>query len=372
MIVDMIRNDLGRIARWGSVHVPDLFRIERYPTLWQMTSTVTAESDCSFRQVIQSLFPCASITGAPKVRTMEIIAELESTPRKVYTGSIGYITPTGLTQFNVAIRTLLIDQEAHSAEYGIGSGITWESDCDQEYQECQVKATILNYKCPMFSLLETLRWDPDQGYFLFNSHLDRLQASAEYFDIPLDGDQLKQDLLETACAFDQQSRKIRILVHQDGRWDLELSLLHSQLCLNPNDLKPSSNSSLKINPCQARLSYNPVDRSDRFLYHKTTHRQIYDQALQSHAPCEDVLLWNRDHELTEYCFGNLVVEIEDQYFTPPVSCGLLPGTFRSYLLNKGQIKEQTIKLDQLASASHLFLINSVRGWQLVQLLTMDQ
>ena len=184
MIVDMIRNDLGRIAKIGSVHVPELFTVEKYPTLWQMTSTVTAKTDASITDIFTALFPCASITGAPKVSTMKIISEIETTPRNIYTGSIGYIAPNRKAKFNVAIRTALIDRKSQKAEYGVGSGIVWDSVGVDEYAESLLKARILTEASPQFSLLETMLWTPEDGFYLKEKHIARLLDSANYFDFP--------------------------------------------------------------------------------------------------------------------------------------------------------------------------------------------
>ncbi len=194
MIVDMMRNDIGRIARAGSVRVSDLFRVERYPTLWQMTSCVSAETLASVAEIFAAMFPCASVTGAPKASTMRIIAETETAPRRIYTGSIGLIAPGRRARFNVAIRTVLVDKERQQAEYGVGGGVVWDSTPDGEYRECMLKARILTARRPEFSLLESMLWTPDVGqianlsswqignlphgggYWLLDEHLQRLQA----------------------------------------------------------------------------------------------------------------------------------------------------------------------------------------------------
>jgi para-aminobenzoate synthetase/4-amino-4-deoxychorismate lyase len=182
MIVDMLRNDLGRVAEVGSVRVPRLFEVERYPTVWQMTSTVTAETGVSTADLLAALFPCASITGAPKTRTTQIIAELEGEPRRIYTGLLGYFGPEQRAQFNVAIRTVLVDRAKGQAEYGVGGGIVWDSIAADEYEECRHKARVLSDPRPHFALFETLLWSPEAGgYWLLDYHLRRLERSAEYF-----------------------------------------------------------------------------------------------------------------------------------------------------------------------------------------------
>ena len=194
MIVDMVRHDLGRVAQTGSVKVARLFEVEKYPTIWQMTSTIEAQTEAGLGEIFRALFPAASVTGAPKVRTMQIIAELEPLPRRLYTGTIGFFAPGRRAQFNVAIRTLLANRRTGCAEYGVGSGITWDSDPEAEWQECRAKARILAPPVPAFSLLETMRWTPEEGYFLLERHLERLQDSALYFGFRLDLAALRLEL----------------------------------------------------------------------------------------------------------------------------------------------------------------------------------
>ncbi|MFM8004114.1 MAG: chorismate-binding protein, partial [Dolichospermum sp.] len=216
MIVDMIRNDIGRIANINTVKVPSLFNVEKYPTVWQMTSTVTAKTTASISEIMAALFPCASITGAPKVRTMEIIQELENTPRRIYTGCIGFISPQGQAQFNVAIRTVLIDKENKQAEYGVGGGIVWDSVSSDEYQECQIKAQVLTLNQPDFSLLETILWQPQNGYFVLNYHLQRLEDSANYFGFKVNINHVKNQLDQLTQSFANQDYKLRLLLDSQG------------------------------------------------------------------------------------------------------------------------------------------------------------
>jgi para-aminobenzoate synthetase / 4-amino-4-deoxychorismate lyase len=237
MIVDMIRNDLGRVAEIGSVAVPRLFEVERYPTLLQMTSTVTARTQASVAEILAHIFPCASITGAPKVRTMEIIRELEPQPRGIYTGAIGFIAPGRRAQFNVAIRTVLIDRERQQASYGVGSGLVWDSDAATEYAECVLKARVLTERRPSFQLLEALLWEPDSGYFLLAAHLERLANTAVYFQVPLDRPAIEAYLTEQARTLTEPG-KIRLRVALDGRFTVEVEALAPEVPARPDPGRP--------------------------------------------------------------------------------------------------------------------------------------
>lgn len=354
MIVDMLRNDLGRIAQTGSVDVPRLFTVERYPTVWQMTSTVTAASQAGLPEIMQALFPCASITGAPKISTMRIIAQLEPTPRRIYTGCIGFITPQRRAQFNVAIRTVLIDRQSGQAEYGVGGGIVWDSTSAEEYEECQIKARLLTQPQPIFSLLESLLWTPEQGYFLLPYHLRRLADSAVYFNYPLDLGQVETSLAQAVAGLPAEPHKVRLLVNRQGAVACQAAAL-----------------SVDPRPAEATLLLSPVPISsaDPFLYHKTTHRQVYEAARSAcRGECSDVLLWNEHRQVTESDAANLVARLDGRLVTPPVACGLLPGSMRAWLLEQGQVQEQVIGIDDLPRCAELFLINSVRKWRPARLL----
>lgn len=347
MIVDMIRNDLGRIADIGSVEVPKLFETERYPTLWQLTSTIRARTGASFAEIFTALFPCASITGAPKVSTMKLIAELEPLPRKIYTGTIGYLAPRRRARFNVAIRTALIDRVRQEAEYGIGGGIVWDSTSKGEYAEALLKARVLTAPQHRFSLLETLLWTPEAGYFLRQKHVARMLDSAEYFGIPTTEEDLEKFLEQVSSSF-QTPQRVRLLLSRDGHFDCESIAVHGS----------EVEGTLIVGPAR-----DPVDASDVFLFHKTTRRDVYEAARRGQEELDDVLLYNQAGELTEFTIGNLVAELDGRLLTPPVSCGVLAGTFRAHLLETGQIVERTIPLEQLAKCSRIFRVNSVRGWQ---------
>lgn len=350
MIVDMVRNDLGRVALPGSVRTRPLFALEAYPTVWQLTSTVSCRTTAGVPAIMAALFPCASITGAPKVRTTQIIAELETSPRRIYTGTIGFILPDGRAQFNVAIRTVLRDRCTQQAEYGTGGGIVWDSQPQRELTECETKTRVLVRRTPEFDLLETLLWTPDTGWHLQRRHLARLQASARYFGRSLDLAALRRQLGEFARDLPPVAQRVRLTVAASG---------HATLTATPLTPLPA--------PYRVRLAPVPIDTADVFLYHKTTRRQTYEQAMAGAAGAADALLCNRQGEFTETTIANLVLERTDgQRVTPPRRCGLLPGVARAALLAAGELREAVIRKEDLRSAQGLYLVNSVRGlWPIV-------
>ena len=332
---------------WFGLFDKPLFAVEAYPTVWQMTSTITAttRADTTLDDVFAALFPCGSITGAPKISTMKKIAELEDSPRGVYCGAVGYMTPDHTRVFNVAIRTVVLDASTGVAEYGAGGGITWNSEAQEEYTETLTKAAILTETVPAFELLETMRLEQGQ-YALLDRHLRRLAKSARYFDIPLDLPRVQEQLDEHARAFDSFARRVRLLVSQDG-----------QIRIESTALSPS--------PLESRfvaLANRPVSRYNRFLYHKTTCRDVYEALQSEHPDALDVLLWNEQGEITEFTIGNVVLNIRGELLTPARESGLLDGTLRAELLEQGVVRAATITLSELASARQIWLINSVRGW----------
>ncbi|MBI9020883.1 MAG: aminodeoxychorismate synthase component I, partial [Verrucomicrobia bacterium] len=344
MIVDMIRNDIGRIAEAGSVKTLSRFNVEKYPTVWQLTSTVqgnlkprNTQNTRNVIEVMQALFPCSSITGAPKAKTMELIRELEASSRGIYTGSIGFVAPNGNAQFNVAIRTAVIQDG--KAEYGIGGGIVWDSDADAEYEEALSKAAILTKKMPPFDLLETMLYEGGQ-IFLLERHLKRLADSADYFDFVCDLNQIREHLRNLRI---ENPTRVRLLLNKAGDFDFQTFEI------------PSAAGQVKL-----AIANEPVDSKDLFLYHKTTNRAVYEKAKADFPAADDVLLFNERGEVTESCIANVVVEWGGRKVTPPVSCGLLAGTFRDELLAAGEIEEGVISLNDLKRADSVCLINSVR------------
>ena len=343
MIVDMVRNDLGKIAIAGSVCAEELFSIKRFPTVWQQVSSISAKTDASLGELFSALFPCASVTGAPKARAMGIIRELETEARGVYTGAIGLVKPGRRARFSVAIRTLTLDKHNDIANYGAGGGIVWDSDPDEEWQESLTKAKILSFDRQSFRLLETMLYEPVSGVFLLNLHLDRLEASAHYFGFDIDVDSIRTRL----CSLQLLRRtKLRLLLGSDGDYELEehpLSEVKSMVML--------------------KLASRPVNSHDIFLFHKTTCRDVYDEARNDVDHCDDVILWNEKNQLTETTIANLFLEIDGELLTPPVECGLLAGTYRRYMLENGRVKEAVLRKSDLVNVSKIYVANSMRGLQ---------
>jgi len=351
MIVDMMRNDLGRVCNVGSVQVPQLFEVERYPTVLQMTSTVTGSTSAPFSQIVSALFPCASITGAPKVETMRILARTERSPREVYTGSMGYITPARQARFNVAIRTVIVDKQTGAAQCGLGSGITWDSSPEQEYQECLLKSRFTVQDHQPFQLLETFRWDPKAGFVLLDLHLVRLEQSARFFKFRSDRHLVLARLEAATRNFSRIPMKVRLLLSVSG----ELSI----------DATPLESDPLPV-PALVTFASSAVDRGDAKLFHKTTNRELYLRLLGSAPDCYDLLLWNKEAFVTELTRFNVLAWMNGRWTTPPVEHGLLCGTLRQELLRAGLVVEADLTKDNLVTAQTLAAVNSVRGLLLLR------
>jgi para-aminobenzoate synthetase/4-amino-4-deoxychorismate lyase len=347
MIVDLLRNDLGRIAAPGSVLVPELFSVERYETLWQMTSTIeaTCRAGTQLMDVVRSLFPCGSITGAPKVRATQIIREIEAGPRGVYTGAIGFVRPGGDCVFNVAIRTIVLDRETGIARFGAGGGITADSTVEGEYDECLLKASFLDLHRPDFGLLETMLIE-DGEWFLLERHLARAAASARFFGFTWDEGAVRKHLFRTRTQHCAGRWRVRCLFDRGGGVRIEALQL-------PDEGK---------RVLRVGFAAQPVDSRDVFLYHKTTHREVYELALRSRPDCDDVLLWNERGEVTESALANLVIEDENGMWTPGRDAGLLSGTFRDELIAGGQLRERVIMRREMDRKPSFRLVNSVRRW----------
>lgn len=346
MIVDMARNDLGRIAEVGTVRTPKLFTVETHKTLHQLTSEVHAKSSATLLDIFKATFPPASITGAPKVRTMEIIDELETSSRGVYTGCIGVVGPGRKAVFSVAIRTATLSDGV--AEYGVGAGIVWDSDAKSEWEECLLKGAVLGAIPPDTRLIETMRYEAESGYFLLDRHIKRLISSAEQLGFVCDEASVRAHLSLLKEQMLAPVHRVRLLLSSDGTVETE----HAPL----SEVQKTINVGLKR---------NAVRSDDPLLRHKTTQRSVFEIALAEFPDCDDVILINERGELTEGCKSNLLVKLDGQWFTPPVECGLLPGTLRQEMLEKAELKERVMKLADLRRAEDIQLVNSVRGRQKV-------
>jgi para-aminobenzoate synthetase / 4-amino-4-deoxychorismate lyase len=343
MIVDLMRNDLGRICRSGSVRTTSLFDVERYPSVWQMTSTIEGKlkNDCNLDSIVRALFPSGSVTGAPKIRAMELIAGLEGAPRGVYTGSVGYFAP-GHARFNVAIRT--VELRGKSGVMGVGGGITHDSSAQEEWDECRWKAAFLLQSEPEFKLIETFYWE--RGYRFLRAHTARLKDSAEYFDFRFSEEKLRSALQKAAKWFPRTAQRVRLLLSRNG----ELEITHADY------------STQRFG--RAGISARRTSSGDRFLYHKTTNRRMYEQELAAARKrgFDDVLFFNEKGELTEGTIHNVFVVKDGVWRTPPVECGLLPGIFRADILKKHENScEAILSLNDLKNADAVYLCNSVRG-----------
>ncbi len=346
MIVDLLRNDLGRLAAPGGVNVEALCAIEAYPTLWQMVSTISADlPDAPLRDIFRALFPCGSITGAPKIRAMARIAEMESGPRGLYTGALGWVAPGGDCRFNVAIRTLEIHAAGH-ARLGIGSGIVIDADPAREYAECLLKASFVTGFDPGFELIETLRL-VEGVYPLMVLHLQRIESSALALGFACDLSAISERLAAVARECRDGAHRVRLTLAHDGR----LSVQHAKM---PADEQQ----------WQIVVADEALDGDDYLLRHKTTARSRYDAALARLAAMPavfDAIFCNTRGEVCEGARSNVYVERDGVLLTPPVSSGLLPGVMRRHLLESGRAVERVLYREDLLTAPAIYLSNALRG-----------
>ncbi len=364
MVVDMVRNDIGRIASVGSVAVPSLFRLEAHPSLWQMTSTVTAtlRDHVTIADIFAALFPSASVTGAPKVSAMATIADLEDSARSIYCGAVGFLRPTEAptqsrhrvdARFAVAIRTAVIDKDSALVEYGAGGGITEGSIAGREWAEVVIKGTAATGPLPrsrsVGGLIETMGFDPQgEGGQIRNvdRHVGRLRRSAAFFGFP--EPRGVERALDAALEGATNPLRVRMEFSRDGSW-----------LVTTAPLEPSRQDSL-LRLCVDRV---PVDPLDVTLFHKTTDRQVYEQRSARHAAADDVILVNDRGEITETTRANLVVHLEGRWWTPPLSSGVLPGIERERLLASNAIAERVLTVTDLQSGHAVATISSLRGWR---------
>ena len=339
MIVDLLRNDMNRISEIGSEQVTHLCQVEQYSTVWQMTSTIESRlrPEVDLVQTFQALFPCGSITGAPKISTMEIIQQTEVAPRGVYCGTIGILLPKGKQIFNVAIRTL--QMQGHQAIYGVGGGITWDSKWEAEYQETKQKSAVLYRQEPRFELLTTGRIHQGKLTFL-EQHLTRLREASRYFAYPYDEPKLLKELQEELARLDSNlDYRCRIALQKNGSFQLAIT-----------ELKDLPASYLQA---QLRKQTAPLDRP--FTHFKTSQRDHLSQS------DHEQIYYLEDGTLLETTIGNLILEIDGQRYTPPAHLPLLDGIYRRHLLETGQVEEKLLTLKDLEVADQVYACNALRG-----------
>lgn len=339
MIVDLLRNDMNRISEIGSEQVTRLCQVEQYSTVWQMTSTIESRlrPEVDLVQTFQALFPCGSITGAPKISTMEIIQKTEIAPRGVYCGTIGILLPRGKRIFNVAIRTL--QMQGTKAIYGVGGGITWDSKWEGEYQETKQKSAVLYRQEPRFELLTTGLIHQGELTFL-EQHLTRLREASRYFAYPYNEPKLLNDLQEQLAHVDPSlDYRCRIALQKNGSFQLTITEL--------TDLPASY--------LQAQLTEQKLDLATPFTYFKTSQRNHL--AANHH----EQIFYLPDGSLLETTIGNLVLEIEGQLYTPPAHLPLLDGIYRRHLLETQQVEEKLLTLNDLTDADRIYACNALRG-----------
>ncbi|WP_067274542.1 chorismate-binding protein [Mitsuaria sp. 7] len=358
MIVDLLRNDLSRVAVPGSVRVPRLFELHALPTVWQMTSTIGAvtRGGLALDDVMTALFPCGSITGAPKKRAMEVVDELEPGPRGWYCGALGLLQPGGAVTFNVPIRT--VEQTGRALRCGVGSGITLDSQPRDEIDEWRAKVRFLTRALAPVEALETMRLE-DGEFARDGRHLTRMQRTARHFGLTWSADAAKARLVDIARRHPQGAWRVRLTLARDGTFNDMVQALPA-----PTD---------RPEPLTVALARTPIDTrgpAAEFIQHKTTRREVYQAFLDAKpADCFDVLLFNRDGELTEGCLTNLALQRapDGPWLTPRAEAGLLPGTLREELLEQGRLREARLTLDDLRRAHALAIFNGVRGWREVRL-----
>jgi para-aminobenzoate synthetase/4-amino-4-deoxychorismate lyase len=358
MIVDLIRNDLGRVSEYGSVKVRNIFNVEKYESVYQMVSTVESKlkKNVKLSDVLKNIYPCGSITGAPKIRTMEIINELEKENRGIYTGSIGLIRKNKIT-FNVPIRTLVIDKKTNRGEIGLGSGIVWDSIAEEEYEETKLKGKFLTEPVKPFEIMETMKIENGK-IFLLDEHLDRMKQTSDYFLFNFDKKEIKSYLNKIVNKTDTESYRLRLSLDKYGR----LCHVISKLIQLPQEIK-------------VIISKNKIHSKDRFQYFKTTNRRLYDREYKNFTAKGffDAIYFNERSELAEGAISNIFIYKNDVISTPPINVGILSGVYRKQLLKHDSgIRERRLYLADLLEADKIILTNSVRGEVTVNKLFLDE
>lgn len=348
MIVDLLRNDMARICKPRSVQVKSLFDVMQLPTVEQMTSTISGELQAGKQlvDVFDALFPCGSVTGAPKAKAMQTIADLEVASRGVYCGALGLLYPSGRARFNVPIRT--VQWRDGDLTYGVGSGITWYSSEEGEFAEWHQKTKFLRQSTSDFQLLETVRFD--KGIWIRQlEHLARLKEGADFFGFAYDGAVIKAQLDSMALEAGQNESRGRWLLSQDGKFEVQLfDMPHA------------------LSDVTLQLAHSPITVCGPFVGFKTTWRAHYDVFTPTDSTVFDTVLFTPEGRLTETCRGNLILEVDGRLLTPtatPRNAGnLLRGTFRDVLLRENTITESELTIDDLKQAERLWVVNSLREW----------
>lgn len=353
MIVDLIRNDLSRVAELHSVRVPRLFHLEALPTVWQMTSDVEARTRAGvgLADVFAALFPCGSVTGAPKVQAMRLIRALEDAPRGFYCGAVGVVQPGGAATFNVPIRTVTL--RGARATCGIGSGITLDATAPGEWGEWRSKRAFLERVREPFELLETLKLS--EGVCLeAQDHLARMARAAAHFGFAWHDGRVREALDDVARDHPRGPWRVRLLAAADG------AVRAQAFALEPSPAQ-----------VEVALAPGPMDSLHaEFIRFKTTRRGHYDAFAPAWPGLYDTLLWNERGEVTEFTRGNVAVRLDGRWVTPPLACGLLGGIGRACALREGRVSEQVVRVEDLARAEALAFVNALRGWIEARLVPM--
>ncbi|MGK5115046.1 MULTISPECIES: aminodeoxychorismate synthase component I [unclassified Geodermatophilus] len=354
MIVDLLRNDVGRVAEIGSVDVPRLFTVERYETVLQLTSDVTARVSpgTGLVELFRALFPCGSVTGAPKASSMEIIRSVEPEPRGVYCGAIGLVGPPGApvrARFSVAIRTVAVDRTTGEAVYGTGGGITWGSEAAAEHDEVLAKAAVLRARPREFELMETMRYEPEGGLRNRDRHLHRLAASAEHLGFRFDLPTARR--VVGARPAGEPAARVRLRLRRDGTLAVDVEALPA----------PAAG------PVLLAVDDDPVDPGQAWLYHKTSMREPYDRRARRRPDVDDVVLVNTRGEVTETTRASLALRLDGRWWTPPLASGCLPGVERARLLEAGRLRERVLRVADLDRAEGIAVLSSLRGWRAAEL-----
>ncbi len=345
MIVDMVRNDLGRVAQTGTVSTSDLMKVERHGNILQVTSGVSADVPCSTADLLSSIFPPASVTGAPKISTCAHIEALEVSPRGIYCGAIGFLSPGSRARFSVAIRTAMV--QGGCGEYGVGSGLVWDSEVRSEYEECLLKTDVLCARATPWRLLEAIHADSLSSPTILDAHFARLSRSAAHFGVPLDLDALRLSLCNLSGGLtkgDLRGPKVRVAVNRDGSFELSVG-----------------STEIGKQTLSAVLARSPICIGDPNLRHKTSSRSQYEFHLDQAPDFDEVLLFNLNGNVTEFCRGNVIARLDGRLVSPAPECGCLAGVGVGQMVARGEVEFGTISVERVMLAADVYFVNAVTG-----------